>query len=149
ELDRIEEGNLNWREVLGEFYGPFQQALEEGEKRSDEVLREVVAAETTECPECGRPLVVRWSRHGRFLGCSGYPECRYTKPLDRKEQKEPQPIGEQCPQCGGELVEREGRMGAFIACSNYPECRYTRPRTIRSEEHTSELQSRANLVCRP
>ena len=130
ELDRIEEGELNWREVLSEFYGPFQQALAEGEKRSDEVLRDVVAAESTECPECGRPLVVRWSRHGRFLGCSGYPECRYTQPLDRKEQKEPRPIGEECPQCGGELVEREGRMGAFIACSNYPECRYTRPRTI-------------------
>src|SRR5690606_39608492 len=98
ELDRIEEGDLDWREVLGEFYGPFQRQLQEGEKRSDEVLREVVAADATECPECGRPLVVRWSRHGRFLGCSGYPECRYTQPLDKKEVKEPRPIGEQCPQ---------------------------------------------------
>ena len=130
ELDRIEEGDIEWRRVLEDFYGPFQRQLEEGEKRSDEVLREVVAAESTECPRCGRPLLVRWSRHGRFLGCSGYPECRYTQPLDRKEQKEPRPIGEQCPQCGGELVEREGRMGTFIACSNYPKCRFTRPRTI-------------------
>ncbi|HEX7052121.1 MAG TPA: type I DNA topoisomerase [Longimicrobiales bacterium] len=130
ELDRIEEGRLEWRTVLETFYAPFQRQLEEGERRTNEVLREVVDAEAGDCPDCGRPLTLKWSRHGRFFGCSGYPECRYTRPLDPKERKEPRPIGEKCPKCGGELVEREGRLGTFIACGNYPKCRYTKPVTI-------------------
>jgi len=129
-LDLIEEGELDWREVLGDFYGPFQKRLDEGEKKSDEVLREVVDAGAEACPECGRALVLKWSRHGRFFGCSGYPECKYTKPLDKKEKKEPRPIGRPCPKCGSELVEREGRLGTFIACSNYPKCKHTEPVTV-------------------
>ena len=129
-LDRIEEGEQDWRQLLEEFYEPFQRQLAEGERKSDEVLREVVAADAESCPQCGKPLQLRWSRHGRFFGCTGYPECTYTKPLDRKERKEPKPIGRSCPQCGGELVEREGRLGAFIACSNYPKCKHTEPVTI-------------------
>jgi DNA topoisomerase I len=131
ELDRIEEGELDWRGVLGEFYSPFQRQLKAGETQSEDIIREIVTGDQgKECPECGRPLVVRWNRYGRFLGCSGYPECRHTEPLDREQVSEPKPIGEKCPNCGGEMVEREGRFGAFIACSNYPKCKYTRPRTI-------------------
>lgn len=129
-LDRIEEGELDWRGVLQDFYGPFQERLNEGAAKSDAVLREVVDAEAEACPECGKPLVLKWSRHGRFFGCSGYPECKYTKPLDKKEQKEPRPLGRPCPKCGGELVEREGRLGTFIACSNYPKCKHTESVTV-------------------
>ncbi|MGH7475377.1 MAG: type I DNA topoisomerase [Longimicrobiales bacterium] len=129
ELDRIEEGDLDWRVVLQDFYGPFSASLSEGEQRKDEVLREVVDAGEEPCPECGRTLVVRWNRYGRFLGCSGYPECRHTRSLDADRQ-EPQPIGQPCPKCGADLVERQGRFGPFIACSNYPTCRHTQPRTI-------------------
>src|SRR5690606_16596141 len=129
-LDRIEEGEQDWRQLLGEFYEPFRHRLAEAKQRSDEVLREVVDAEGETCPECGKPLQVKWSRHGRFFGCTGYPECSYTKPLDKKERKEPKPIGRACPECGGELVEREGRLGTFIACSNYPKCKHTEPVTI-------------------
>ncbi|MGD8276679.1 MAG: type I DNA topoisomerase [Gemmatimonadota bacterium] len=130
ELDRVEDGELDWRGVLHDFYTPFRKSLEEGEKKSDEIVREVVAADAGECPECGRPLVVRWNRAGRFLGCSGYPECRFTRELDGPARSEPRPIGESCPVCGGDMVEREGRFGPFIACSNYPKCKHTRPRTI-------------------
>ena len=130
ELDRIEEGELDWRRVLGEFYEPFQRQLDASQERTDEVLREVVDHEAEACPECGKELVLKWSKHGRFFGCSGYPECKYTKPLDKKERAEPKPIGRECPDCGGELVEREGRMGRFIACSNYPKCKHTEPVTI-------------------
>ncbi|HSM35014.1 MAG TPA: type I DNA topoisomerase [Longimicrobiales bacterium] len=129
ELDRIEEGELDWRGVLGDFYGPFAESLQDGEQRADDVVREVVAGETQPCEVCGRDMVVRWNRFGRFLGCSGYPECTHTESLDG-ERAEPQPTGEACPECGGDLVERQGRMGAFIGCSNYPQCRYTKPRTI-------------------
>jgi DNA topoisomerase-1 len=131
ELDRIEEGELDWRRVLDDFYAPFQLQLKEGESKSDLIIREIVTGDDgKDCPECGRPLIVRWNRYGRFLGCSGYPECRYTESLDREPVAEPKPTGEKCPSCGGEMVEREGRFGAFIACSNYPKCKYTRPRTI-------------------
>lgn len=130
DLDRIEEGDRKWRQVLKEFYEPFQRQLEEGEKNRDEVLREAVQAEAEECPKCGKPMIVRWNRYGRFLGCSAYPECRHTRSIDAREKQEPRPIGEPCPRCEGELIEREGRFGPFVACSNYPTCKYTRPITI-------------------
>jgi DNA topoisomerase-1 len=131
ELDRIEEGELGWRKVLQDFYGPFRRQLDEGSKKSDAIVREVVDVDAGKaCPLCNRPLIVRWNRYGRFLGCSGYPECRHTEPLEGEGAPPPKPIGEKCPVCGGEMVEREGRFGAFIACSNYPKCKHTRPRTI-------------------
>ena len=130
ELDRVEEGELDWRTVLQDFYGPFQRQLERGEKSGDDIVRETVTGEAVNCDVCGKPMLVRWNRFGRFLGCSGYPECRNTKPLDKKEKAEPKPLGIPCPNCGSDLVEREGRFGPFIACSNYPTCKYTQPKTI-------------------
>ena len=130
ELDRIEEGALDWRKVLTDFYDPFQRQLADGEKKTDRIVREVVAGDTKSCPECERPMVVRWNKYGRFLGCSGYPECRHTEQLDGKEKAAPRLTGEKCPNCGSDMVEREGRFGAFLACSNYPKCTFTRPRTI-------------------
>jgi len=131
ELDKIEEGDLAWRRVLEQFYEPFQRQLREGEKKSDAIVKDVAASAVTEtCPECGKPMVVKWNRYGRFLACTGYPVCKHTQPIDRKESAEPRLIGEQCPLDGGELVERAGRFGPFIACTNYPKCKYTRPVTI-------------------
>jgi DNA topoisomerase-1 len=130
ELDRVEEGELQWRKVLQDFYTPFQRRLAEGAHKSSEIIRDTIAADAGPCPTCARELAVRWNRYGRFLGCTGYPECRYTRPLDEQERKEAKPIGEACPKCGNEMVEREGRFGPFIACSNYPTCKHTRPRTI-------------------
>jgi DNA topoisomerase I len=130
ELDRIEEGELQWRGVLTDFYKPFQRQLKEGQQAGDDLVREAVSAEVQACPDCGKPMIVRWNRYGRFLGCSGYPECRHTQPIDEKERREVRPIGEPCPSCGSELVERQGRYGPFVACSNYPTCKFTRPKTI-------------------
>ncbi|HEX6559171.1 MAG TPA: topoisomerase DNA-binding C4 zinc finger domain-containing protein, partial [Longimicrobiales bacterium] len=130
ELDKIEEGELDWRRVLKDFYGPFERQLKTGKKSGNELVMETVTADTPTCEKCGKPMLVRWNKFGRFLGCSGYPECRNTQPLDKKERAEPKPIGQKCPNCGNELVEREGRFGPFIACSNYPECKYTQPKTI-------------------
>jgi DNA topoisomerase I len=129
ELDRVEEGELDWRGVLRDFYGPFQRRLEQGAGRSHEIIRES-AADVGPCPDCGRELAVRWNRYGRFLACTGYPECRYTRSLDEQEKAEPKPIGEECPKCGAGLFEREGRFGPFIACGNYPKCKHTQPRTV-------------------
>ncbi|UCC49483.1 MAG: type I DNA topoisomerase [Gemmatimonadota bacterium] len=123
-LDRIEEGELDWRQELGKFYTRFARRLEEGEARSDEIIREIVQAEDAVCNLCGEPMVVRWNRYGRFLGCSAYPECNNTRSIDQPPELD---LGdEKCPQCGGELLVKSGRYGPFVACSNYPECRFTR-----------------------
>ena len=124
-LDRIEEGRLDWQRVLADFYEPFTEQLEEGEARSDEIIREIVQADDAVCDQCGSPMIVRWNRYGRFLGCSAYPECKNTKPIDKLPEVDLD--GEKCPQCSGELTVKSGRFGPFIACTNYPDCRYTRP----------------------
>jgi DNA topoisomerase-1 len=130
ELDRVEEGELDWRRVLQDFYGPFQRRLARGVDRSSEIVRATVARDAGPCPRCGREIAVRWNRYGPFLGCTGYPACRHTQPLEEDRKAEPKPTGDTCPKCGAALVERAGRFGPFIACSNYPECKHTQPRTI-------------------
>jgi DNA topoisomerase I len=130
ELDRIEEGELDWRAVLEDFYEPFQQQLVHGEQKSADILRSLMELPDETCPECRSPLAIRWNRFGRFIGCTAYPECRYTRPLDQEERPEPEPTGERCPQCAGDLVQRTGRFGPFIGCVNHPACRFTKPVTI-------------------
>ncbi|MCH7562300.1 MAG: type I DNA topoisomerase [Gemmatimonadetes bacterium] len=88
ELDRVEEGELDWQALLEEFYPPFQVQLAAGEARSEEIIKELLAAEGETCEVCGRPMQVRWNRFGRFLGCSGYPDCKSTRPLDAGAQPE-------------------------------------------------------------
>jgi DNA topoisomerase-1 len=129
ELDRIEEGELEWRAVLADFYGPFQRQLERGEERSGEIVRSLMALDEP-CPECGKPLAVRWNRNGRFVGCTGYPECRHVRSLDG-DRPEPEPTGERCPECDGSLLERTGRYGPFVGCENHPACSFTKPVTVR------------------
>jgi DNA topoisomerase I len=130
ELDRIEDGELDWRTVLQDFYGPFQEQLEKGGDRSDSIIRSLMELPDEECPECARPVAVRWNRFGRFVGCTGYPECRYTRSLDEDDRPEPEPTGELCPECEGPLMQRTGRFGPFIGCANHPTCKFTKPVTI-------------------
>jgi DNA topoisomerase-1 len=120
ELDQIENAHLEWRGVLDEFYQPFSHALKEAEVK----MPAVKGIETGEiCPNCGAPLVIRWSKLGQFLGCSKYPECKYIKPREGEEDRAPQPTEHICPDCGKPLVRRMGRYGPFLACSGYPECK--------------------------
>ncbi|MEO2083401.1 MAG: type I DNA topoisomerase, partial [Desulfurobacteriaceae bacterium] len=121
ELDKIEEGKKNWRELLKEFYfGEFKGLLENAEKELKKLKGEEIGRN---CPECGSPLIKIHGRYGAFIACSNYPECKYKESL----KEEPEKTGETCPECGGELVIKKGRYGRFIACSNYPECTYTAP----------------------
>jgi len=115
ELDKIEEGKLYWKDVIREFYFPFQELLEQADeaigkiKVEDEVSDEI-------CEICGRRMVIKIGRYGKFLACPGFPECRNTKPL--LEQ-----IGVNCRKCGAPLVRRRSKKGrTFYGCSNYPEC---------------------------
>ncbi len=127
DLDRIAAGEADWVEVLRQFYGPFEQRLQMAlagiQKISldHEVLDE-------QCPECGAPLQIRYGRFGKFVGCTRFPECRYTRPFYNK-------LGVPCPQCGGELLEKKSKRGrTFYGCSNWPTCNFTtwkRPLTVR------------------
>jgi DNA topoisomerase I, bacterial len=116
-LDRIEEGRVPWTRVLEEFYEGFSKQLAEAEEKMERVeLADEVSDET--CPKCGRPLVYKMGRFGRFLACSGFPECRFTKPIVKS-------TGARCPTCGGELVERRSKRGrVFYGCARYPECEF-------------------------
>ena len=86
ELDRVEDGEIQWQALLGEFYPPFQIQLERGEARSEEIIKEILAAEGETCDVCGEPMQVRWNRFGRFLGCSAYPDCKGTRPIDGESE---------------------------------------------------------------
>ncbi|MFW6205961.1 MAG: type I DNA topoisomerase [Gemmatimonadota bacterium] len=130
ELDRIEEGELEWRAVLGEFYGPFREQLEAGEAGAADIIRSLLELQDEECPECGGVLIVRWNRYGRFVGCTTYPDCTYTRSLDDSGRPAPEETGERCPECGGNLLKRTGRYGPFIGCDHHPACTFTKPVTI-------------------
>jgi DNA topoisomerase-1 len=118
DLDRIAEGDIGWVEVVREFYTPFEQQLNEAREEMPEVKIEPEKLDR-QCPECGNQLLIRRGRYGKFIGCSNFPECRYTEPwLER--------IGVVCPEDGGELVERRTRRGrTFYGCENYPDCEFT------------------------
>jgi DNA topoisomerase-1 len=121
ELDRISEGELSWVDYLKSYYSLLDKDIKkatkvEGVKATGIPLEDV-------CPECGRQLVIKEGRYGRFKACSGYPDCEYRESLVKKEVK---PLEETCPECGNQLVMRTGRYGIFVACSNYPECKYVK-----------------------
>jgi len=120
ELDEIARGERPWQPVVQEFYQPLERAL----AAAAEAPRQEQATEE-KCQECGRPMVIRWGRRGRFLACSGFPECRGTRPLEGEEPVET--TDETCQECSAPMVVRSGRFGRFLACSRYPECKGRRP----------------------
>lgn len=117
-LDDVEEGRQSWKEFLRGFYGDFKVTMEKAEAEMNRVQKPVEELEEL-CPECGRHLVIRTGRYGRFISCSGFPECRYGRSVVTK-------TGALCPQCGGDLVERKTRQKKriFYGCSNYPTCNF-------------------------
>jgi DNA topoisomerase-1 len=115
DLDRVEDGEESWRTLLHTFYEDFSTYLSRAEKEAGPIH---IAEETTDevCEQCGRPMVVKHGRFGRFLACSGYPECQNTRPLLQK-------TGAECPKCARPVVVRRSRKGrTFYGCSGYPEC---------------------------
>jgi DNA topoisomerase-1 len=120
ELDKVEEAKEDWRNVVRLFFMPLSVDLDSLKEKRQE-LKILVQEETDEvCKNCGRNLVKKWGKNGQFLACPGFPECRYTRPVDEEEA-----IERRCPRCGGELVYKNGRFGRFIACQQYPACTYT------------------------
>ncbi len=137
ELDDIADGNNTYEAVLQEFYGPFSKLLEEKEKT---IERKDLVEEATDqvCPKCGKPLVIKLGRFGKYYRCSGYPDCDHTAPMENtisvEEQKQIDEITkEKCPDCGGELKMKQSRFGKFVGCSNYPKCKYTKSIEVKAE----------------
>ena len=116
-LDEIANENKDWVSVVQDFYVPFEQRLENAAALMERVkLADEVTEET--CPECGKTLIVKHGRYGKFLACSGFPECKYTKSFQVK-------TGAKCPECGSELVEKMSKKKRiFYGCSNYPNCQF-------------------------
>jgi len=120
-LDNIASGNKDWQEMLKEFYYPFMELIQKGEK---EIPSQKIAKPIGElCPECGSELVIRKGRFGEFIACSAYPKCKYTRPIEKEEKK----VDIKCDKCGADMVIKRGKRGEFLACSNYPECKNTKP----------------------
>jgi len=183
ELDDIEEGKLDWREAMSEFYDRFTKDLTHAEEHMTNIKRMERPTDLI-CEKCGKPLVIKWGKHGSFIACTGYPECTFTreltvdlpdvvegadlteqdaeeycencgrtmvlkkgrfgtffactgypdckttKPIGGTQKKADQPLDEKCPQCGNNMVMKDGRFGEFTACGNYPACKYVKQKTI-------------------
>ncbi len=125
DLDRIESGKVEWKEVIKEFYLPFDKLLEDLNSRQKEIKESLIEKTGEKCEKCGCEMVIKWGRNGKFLACSGYPDCKNTKPV---ENGEPQSVetDEKCPKCNSPMVIKTGRFGKFMACSAYPECKTTK-----------------------
>ncbi len=120
-LDEIEEAKVDWVNVLKDFYGVFERDLARATEEMESAKGQAPAVEQL-CEKCQKPMVIRWNKSGKFLGCSGFPECHSTKSLS-----EPESTNETCEKCNSAMVIRSGRRGRFMACSAYPACRNTRP----------------------
>ena len=130
QLDEVEDGKKQWRDVLQTFYTPFKKDLEEAEKKMKDFKAEV--EETDEvCEKCDKPMIIKWGRFGKFLACSAYPDCKNAKDIKKPgTEGEPEASDEvegDCDKCKSPLIIKRGRFGKFIACSTYPDCKFTKP----------------------
>jgi len=127
DFDNIARGKEEWKPVVRKFWNSFSDLLK---TKNTEVKKSDIVSEPTDevCPECGKPLVNRLGPYSRFLACTGYPKCRYTKPLDDNGDVEgiQQETEEICDQCGQPMVVKRGRYGPFLGCSAYPACKNTK-----------------------
>ncbi|HMN95927.1 MAG TPA: DNA topoisomerase [Phycisphaerales bacterium] len=124
ELDKIEEAHTDWTEMLSRFYGPFSDALDHAMENMSHAKAEIEPAPYA-CPKCGRRTAYRFGRNGRFLSCSGYPECDYAAPIDREGRPIlPESVDLICPEDGSAMILRTGRFGPFVASVNYPQVRF-------------------------
>ncbi len=148
ELDDIAEGDLRKLQMLEEFNGPFERALEKAE-HSFERYEEVLDEDCPLCPKEGREpakLQMKLGRYGKFIGCPNYPECRYIRNMDGTERGEPELLDELCPECGKQLQKRVGRFGPFVGCSGYPDCRFIKKDPAKSTGVTCPQCKQGELI---
>ena len=120
DLDKIEEGKLDWVQVLHNFYEPFETSIEEAQKHIESLKKSLEEETDKICQKCGGKMVIKWGRYGRFLACSNFPKCKNSQTLIVE-------TGVKCPrpECGGKIIEKKSKRGRiFYGCSNYPNCDY-------------------------
>jgi len=117
DLDLVEEGKMDWEKIVSDFYQPFEKDLEKASELIEKIeIKDEEAGK--DCPKCGRPLLIKTGRFGKFMACSGFPECRYTESINED-------TGVKCPLCGGSIVGLKTKKGRrFYGCSNYPDCSF-------------------------
>ncbi len=120
-LDKIEKGEEDWQNSIAEFYGSFKNYVDSVEEKIPEIRDSISEKTDKKCPKCGKNLIVKWGRYGKFLACPGYPEdCEgYTEPHSDDI------LDEKCPKCGGKVILRQGKFGRFKACASYPRCNWS------------------------
>jgi DNA topoisomerase-1 len=139
QLDEIEDGKRDWIQTLQKFNADFETDLNKAQKEMRNVKTEQIETEEI-CDKCGKTMVIKWGRFGKFLACSGYPDCRNTREIVAKTDGAVSVVQQetkQCPNCGKEMVLRRGRWGFFLACSGYPNCKTTEsvdPKTLKPKE---------------
>jgi DNA topoisomerase-1 len=124
ELDAIEEGKLDWRMAMGEFYERFEKDLDHAARNMTDIKRMERPTDLV-CDKCGKPMVIKWGKHGSFVACTGYPECTNTREVAEEGASE-QDEQVYCDNCGRPMVLKKGRFGQFLACSGYPDCKTTK-----------------------
>jgi DNA topoisomerase-1 len=132
-LDKVEDGEVDWLKILRDFYGPFDEALQLAKKEMKSVKRSMTPTDIP-CESCEGKMVIRWGRNGEFLACENYPDCRHTLDFKREAdgkvvaiaREEPKETDEVCEKCGKPMVYKRGKFGQFLACSGYPGCKNIR-----------------------
>jgi DNA topoisomerase-1 len=129
QLDQVEEAAADWKKILEAFYQPFEGKVEKAMEEMVHAKAETQPSEYT-CPKCGKEMVYRFSKNGRYLACTGYPDCKETAPVDEEGKKvERKEVDVDCPKCGAKMMLRRSRYGVFLGCSAYPDCKSTIPCT--------------------
>ena len=136
-LDEIARGEKDWKPIIATFYHPFKENLD---KKDEELNKKAITEEKTDevCDKCGKPMVIKMGRFGKFLACTGYPDCKNTKPLPGDATAAPmsEPTDEKCEKCGEPMLRRMGRYGPFLGCSAYPKCK-----------NIKSIEIKVNLKC--
>jgi DNA topoisomerase I len=130
ELDTIASGRQSYVQVMEDFYHPFIKDVEGVDKKSSAIKKSLQETTNEVCDLCGKPMIIKWGRNGRFMACSGYPTCRNTKPLPGEQAQMNQQSGIKCELCGGDMIVKGGKFGSFLGCANYPTCKNTKPLSI-------------------
>jgi DNA topoisomerase-1 len=143
-LDEIAEGKRTYVKTLTEFYGPFTKELKSKDK-IEKLTNLGDAPKEFPCPTCGKAMVWKLSKNGKFMSCADFPNCVGARTTEGKVMEGPKEIGEMCPDCGekegGKLVQREGRFGMFISCSRYPKCKFIK------EDEEEAKKKRTGVKC--
>lgn len=130
ELDTIASGKQSYKQVMQDFYHPFNSDVEGLDKHTADIKKSLQESTTEVCELCGKQMIIKWGRNGRFMACSGYPSCKNTKPLPEEQEQTRHMTGMKCELCNGDMIVKGGKFGAFMGCSNYPTCKNTKPISI-------------------